>query len=159
MIEIQCTAQGVPLADIPEGTVATIQKGTTIYCYDDMDEYFADIAIKLPEKAENIARQNVSNYVARLDEFCHTFIRDMKVENILLGIGQADTKVVQQVTDITAAALNAVSLGSLRVALELIAAIPADQLDGHFLTEARLTAKRNEIEVFLGITKSKAYNE
>lgn len=128
--------------------------------FTDYAEYQAYLLANTPQPtAQDIAKQQIGAYVDRLDAFCASFIKAMKVENIGLGIGQADTAVVQQVTDITAAALNAVSLGSLRVAIELIAAIPADQLDGHFLTEARLTAKRNEIEGFLGIPKSKAYNE
>lgn len=159
MIEIQCTLGGEPLTEIPADTIAKIQKGEVIYCYDNMAEYTAALTILFPPNPQDVAKQQVSNYVTRLDGFCLKFVRDMKVENILLGIGQADTKVVQQVTDITGAALNAVSLGSLRVALELIAAIPADQLDGHFLTSQRLTSKRNEIEDFLGIPKSKTYNE
>lgn len=109
--------------------------------------------------AEEISGQQIGAYVDRLDAFCAAFIKGMKVENIGLGIGQADTKIVQHITDITAPALNAVALGSLRVAIDQISIIPADQLDGHFLTEARLTAKRNEIEGFLGIPKSKVYNE
>lgn len=141
-------------------TVATFTDNNgVVHEFETRAAFDAYIATNFPPDPVEVAKQQVSNYVTRLDDFCNTFIRDMKVENILLGIGQADTKVVQQVTDITAAALNAVSLGSLRVAIELIAAIPADQLDGHFLTEARLTAKRNEIEGFLGIPKSKAYNE
>ena len=109
--------------------------------------------------ADEISKQQISAYVDRLDAFCAAFIKGMKVENIGLGIGQADTKVVRHITDTTAAALNAVALGSLRVAIDQISIIPADQLDGHFLTEARLTAKRNEIEGFLGLPKSAAYNE
>lgn len=111
------------------------------------------------EEIEAITNEKVGEYVDRLMAFCNQFVKDMMIENIRLGIGKADTKVVQAITDLTAPALNAVSLGSLRVAIEQIAAIDESQLDGHFLTSQRLTSKRNEIETFLGIPKSKAYND
>lgn len=137
-----------------------INSDGTVVEFEDFASYDAYVRGSTPQPtAEDLAKEQVGAYVDRLDAFCADFVKRMKVENILLGIGRADTKVVQQVTDITAAALNAVSLGSLRVALELIAAIPADQLDGQFLTDQRLTTKRNEIEDFLGIPKSKTYNE
>lgn len=132
----------------------------TFVKFESMEEYHAYIKENTAQPtADEISKQQISAYVDRLDAFCAAFIKGMKVENIGLGIGQADTKVVRHITDTTAAALNAVALGSLRVAIDQISIIPADQLDGHFLTEARLTAKRNEIEVFLGIPKSKVYNE
>jgi len=159
MIEIKCDISGNPEKAIPSNTIAKIQKGTSIFCYDNMQEYLTDLQIKLPPNPQEVARQQVGAYVDRLNIFCDKFINDMKVENIMLGISQEKPEMVDALTTKTEVILKHIGLGSLKVAIAAIREFPEAELDAKYLTKTRLTAKRNEIHAFLGIPLVQNYND
>jgi hypothetical protein len=84
--------------------------------------------------------------------FGQQLVTTFAAENVLMGITQAGmTRTVRLITHEVVASLGT---GSLYDALQCIRDIDPADYDATFITEARLLAFLNKIEVYLGITPS-----
>jgi len=159
MIEIQCTAEGKPLAAIPQKTVATIQKGTSLFCYDNLTEYHTDVAIKLPEDAELTAINKAI---------------EKKKAKVVFGLsmidyydGFMDSKGFEAQARPARKAIKVIlkpiyaelADGSLRDAIDEIKALTNASFDGVFVRKSAILKLKNKIEDFLGLPLTQAWND
>lgn len=94
----------------------------------------------------------VQDTIRKAIYFGNNVIVEAATENVLLGITQFNMtgtvrKVLSQVN-------SALSTGSLYDAIDEIRAIPPENKDARFVTDARLLATINKIETYLGLTLS-----
>jgi hypothetical protein len=95
-----------------------------------------------------------NNILAPAIEFGTNTIRKFASENILLGITQAGmTSLVRLRTE---QVISCLFTGSLYDAMVQIRAIPPENKDATFITDARLLAAINDIEDYLGMTRSES---
>lgn len=99
----------------------------------------------------------VSKKVDEAVDFGKKLVDEFLKENVLLGITQLGLtnhvrKTLREVKD-------AVDTGSLYDAISEIVVISLDDLDSNILTEERLLAFRNKIEIFLEIPLSEVWNQ
>lgn len=81
---------------------------------------------------------------------------EFAAENVLLGITQAGK--TSEVMEKLASVNDAISTGSLYEAISRIKAIPVEDYDTTFITQARLLTFIHKIEQYLGMPKSGAWN-
>lgn len=85
-------------------------------------------------------------------DFGAIIIREFSSENVLLGITQLGK--TGEVLDKLQSVLVAVQAGSLYEAINRIKAVPVEDYDLVFITEARLLGFCNKIETYLGLPLS-----
>lgn len=158
MITITCTLQGEPTQPIPAGTLAKIHKGTSLFCYDNIAEFEADLLIKLPTDPAIITRQTRRRQLETAETFGKELYYEWAADTIELGI-QSETTILKLLVrsrskDIT----DFLKEGALDLAINAIKAVTGAQLDAKYLTAARLLTLRNKIHVQLSIPTVLTYN-
>ena len=98
------------------------------------------------------AQLGVESIVNEAQRFGFNLIISFAAENILLGISQLGMTTSVRAT--TAMVVNALMTGSLYDAITEAKAIPLENKDAIFVTDARLLAFINKIETYLGIPLS-----
>lgn len=102
----------------------------------------------------NTQSGSIKNIISSAVAFGMDLMIEFASENVMLGITQAGmTNAVRQRT---AQIVNCLMTGSLYDAIVQARAIPAEDKDPTFLTDARLLAFVNKIETYLGIPLSVA---
>lgn len=94
----------------------------------------------------------IEQVVSKAREFGNELIKQGAAENIALGITQAGmtNAVRKRLSEIT----NALMTGSLYDAITEARAVPAENKDTVFITDARLLALVNKLEAYLGLPLS-----
>lgn len=106
-------------------------------------------AITPPSTPINLQVQNV---IKKAMEFGNQILIEFAAENVLLGITQAG--MTTAVRNATARIVSALQTGSLYDAINECRAVPAQDKDATFVTDARLLLFVNKIEVYLGLPVS-----
>jgi hypothetical protein len=103
-------------------------------------------------KKANSLELTVAQAIEDSIDFGWSVLRDFSKENVMLGITQAG--MTNRVRTVTAEVINALSTGSLYDAIAQAKAIPAENKDSVFITDARLIKFINKVEEYLGIPLS-----
>lgn len=128
--------------------------GFTVTTDETYNEYLANIEPFY--NAWQAARSliGVEQIVSDAQKFGFNLIISFAAENILLGISQLGMTTSVRAT--TAGVVNALMTGSLYDAIAEAKAIPAENKDSVFVTDARLLTFINKIETYLGISLSES---
>jgi hypothetical protein len=103
-------------------------------------------------KRANSLELTVSAAIEASIDFGWLILREFSKDNVMLGITQAG--MTARVRSVTADVINALSTGSLYDAIAQAKAIPAENKDPVFITDARLLKYVNMVEEYLGLTPS-----
>jgi hypothetical protein len=103
-------------------------------------------------KKANSLELTVAQAIEDSIDFGWLVLREFSKENVMLGITQAG--MTNRVRTVTAEVINALSTGSLYDAIAQAKAIPTENKDSVFITDARLIKFVNKVEEYLGIPLS-----
>lgn len=135
----------IPEGMIPSTEVLEVELSEgEIEIVEDSDKKAAYLAAQSLENARRILRTAVA--------FGNQVIEDFTLENMALGITSDD--MTDTVLDNMAPIMAALRSGSLNSAMARIRAVPAEDKDVKYITDARLLAALNKIEQFMGLPLS-----
>ena len=102
--------------------------------------------------ANKPAQLQVEDAIREAISFGQDLIITFAAENVLLGVTQAGK--TQDVRSATADAVSALATGSLYDAIAAVRAIPVEDKDATFITDARMLGFINKIETYLNLPLS-----
>lgn len=131
--------------------VETVGDQVNIYFTEEVpSETLTLLETTVDEHQPQLTEELVSKRIDEAITFGMQLIRQYVVENVMLGITQANMTSTVRVR--LAGITDALMTGSLYDALAAISAIPAEHKDGVFISNARLLTFGNKIRVHLGLT-------
>jgi hypothetical protein len=104
------------------------------------------------------ARDVIKAAREKQNKFGKKLVGAFEYRTIMLGIGQQPKNVQRTFNQRTRELTAALEKGRLTIAIEEIKAIPANNLDGTYITAANLLQMRNKIHAFLGEPPVNAYD-
>jgi hypothetical protein len=153
------TPVGIPLdspwilVEITEGqAVEYVQLGFIVLPKELYDQFILDIEPRMQAWQEARLRLGIEEVVSSASRFGSELMITFAAENVLLGITQ-EGKTGEVLTKLAGVQL-AMQAGSLYEAITRIRAIPLEEYDTKYITEARLLVFINKIEEYLGLPLS-----